>query len=104
VTNIVAKPALPLPETSRSGAEIPPELAAIVMRCLEKRPSRRYQSMRELGEALLPFEVTQRLLKVDTSDLICIEDTGEQAEAVAAPPVVQKLQSSRAFEKLPGMA
>jgi serine/threonine protein kinase len=40
----------PLPD------HLPPSLKAVVVRCLEKDPSRRFQSMVSLREALLPFE------------------------------------------------
>jgi serine/threonine-protein kinase len=36
-------------------AEAPPELGAVVLRCLEKDPARRFASMAELSTALLPF-------------------------------------------------
>jgi eukaryotic-like serine/threonine-protein kinase len=34
---------------------IPPELSAVVMRCIAKEPSARYQNVTELANALLPF-------------------------------------------------
>jgi serine/threonine-protein kinase len=36
-------------------AEAPPELGAVVLRCLEKDPAKRFASMAELSTALLPF-------------------------------------------------
>lgn len=39
---------------------LPPELERVVARCLEKRPEARFQSARELLEALRPFAAPQR--------------------------------------------
>jgi eukaryotic-like serine/threonine-protein kinase len=41
------------PSTLRS--DVPPSLDAIVLRCLQKDPDQRYQSARELGDALAAF-------------------------------------------------
>jgi serine/threonine-protein kinase len=38
--------------------QIPPGLAAVIMRCLEKRPSDRFQSAEDLHTALEPYSVT----------------------------------------------
>jgi serine/threonine protein kinase len=84
VANIVARPPLPLPKVARSGEEISEELDAVVMKCLEKSPHRRYHGMRALAEALVPFETTQKLMTVSDDDLISIEDSGIIA---AADPV-----------------
>jgi serine/threonine-protein kinase len=42
----------PLPKKTPRGERIPPALAAIVMRCLEKRPADRFRSMAALADAL----------------------------------------------------
>ncbi|MFO0762694.1 MAG: serine/threonine-protein kinase [Byssovorax sp.] len=47
-TQVLLQPPPPLPEA-------PPELGAVVMRCLEKDPQKRFASMSELGAALSPF-------------------------------------------------
>ncbi len=44
----------PKPIQSRR-SDVPPELDAIVLRCLEKDPSRRFSSIPELVQALMPF-------------------------------------------------
>jgi serine/threonine protein kinase len=45
----------PLPPLRERAPEIEPELEAVVMRCLEKNPEDRFQSVRELSVALAPF-------------------------------------------------
>ncbi|MDP3158032.1 MAG: protein kinase [Archangium sp.] len=49
---LLTKPPPPLPPKNPLGETIPPELAAVVMQCLEKDPAKRPQSMDELIEAL----------------------------------------------------
>jgi serine/threonine-protein kinase len=44
-----------LPERTPGKERIPPGLTAVVMKCLEKKPSDRYRSMAALAEALAPF-------------------------------------------------
>ncbi len=43
---------VPAPPSERTELEIPAELDAIVMRCLEKEPEQRFQGARELADAL----------------------------------------------------
>ena len=46
------KPPKPLPSKTPRGERIPPWVAAVVLRCLEKKPADRYRSMTALAEAL----------------------------------------------------
>jgi serine/threonine protein kinase len=43
------------PRPSELRADIPPELDAIVLRCLEKEPAGRFHTVTQLAQALLPF-------------------------------------------------
>lgn len=45
----------PTPSVSQLRKEVPRELAAVISRCLEKHPGRRFQSYSELRAALQPF-------------------------------------------------
>jgi serine/threonine-protein kinase len=45
----------PVPSFAQVGARVPPDLEAIVRRCLEKSPEKRYESVGALAEALLPY-------------------------------------------------
>jgi len=52
VTKIRDDPPKPLPDKTPRGERIPAALAAIVVKCLEKKPSDRFRSMAALAEAL----------------------------------------------------
>ncbi|HEU4384593.1 MAG TPA: protein kinase [Anaeromyxobacteraceae bacterium] len=52
VQKIRTEPAPPLPLRTPRRERIPPQLAAVVMKCLEKSPSDRHRSMHALAEAL----------------------------------------------------
>src|SRR5262249_42743436 len=47
----------PTPPSRVTELDIPPDLEAIVMRCLEKKPARRYASATELAGALAKVQV-----------------------------------------------
>jgi eukaryotic-like serine/threonine-protein kinase len=45
----------PLPNIRDKRPDVSPELAAVIERCLEKKPEHRYQTVAELADALAPF-------------------------------------------------
>ncbi len=49
----------PTPPSQRTELEIPPELEAIVMKCLEKDPADRFQTPGELADALAAVPASQ---------------------------------------------
>jgi len=51
-SKLQTEPAPPLPPRTPRRERIPPALAAMVMRCLEKKPADRFRSMASLAEAL----------------------------------------------------
>ncbi len=59
LAQLTQRPPPPVGERSRAGEEIPEPLARVVMRCLEKEPSNRPQSMAELAELLERFDGVQ---------------------------------------------
>ncbi len=55
-TEVIAKVVSdPVPSPSHLRPDLPPALARVVLRALEKDPDRRFQTMRQLAEALTPF-------------------------------------------------
>jgi serine/threonine protein kinase len=99
------------PPASESNPEVPPELDALGQRCLRKRPEERFQTARELGEALeAVLRVLERPAAPAAMDRSLASDPAaarlSSAETLAsmgalhaspvAPPAVRRLQ--RAFQ------
>ncbi len=57
--DVIARPTPPLPEATRAGEAVPAGLRDIVMRCLEKEPAKRPQSMAAVAAVLEPFAGTE---------------------------------------------
>jgi serine/threonine-protein kinase len=107
---------------SKRGAEIPPELDAIIMRAMTVAREDRFESMRELGRALWPFAspVTQAIWVEEFGDPEVVAarmsplpqrahpvvpETGEHATKGALRPVrAEDLGPFEAFEQLPAAA
>ena len=53
------------PSPGSLGFDVPPDLEAVIGRCLEKDPSRRFQSVRELALALAPLAPSRSLISVE---------------------------------------
>ncbi len=56
IAKLISEPPPPMGDVTPGGEAVPPELKRLVMRCLEKDPARRPQSMTVLAELLKPFE------------------------------------------------
>jgi serine/threonine protein kinase len=52
LAELLMRPPRPLPPEAPSGEEISPELRKLIMRCLDKDPSRRFQNMNEMKAAI----------------------------------------------------
>ena len=50
----------PLPSIREKRPDVPPELEAVIAKCLEKNPDNRYQTVAELADALAPFAPRSR--------------------------------------------
>ncbi len=76
VVEITSRPPPPLPDTNALGEPVHPTLKAIINRCLEKDPDRRFQTAEELGAVLEPFV------------------TGAPVRPLASPPVPVPVSSA----------
>jgi serine/threonine-protein kinase len=76
------------PKVRSLRADVPPELEAVVGRCLEKSPDRRFQDVAELAAALFPFAPRRARLSVERCRQI-LRSAGlshAESEVPSAPP------------------
>jgi serine/threonine-protein kinase len=78
-------------------AEVPPELEAIVLRCLEKQPGQRFRNVAELAIALYQFGPRRARISAERCAQLLAESTGSQLELELpsfAPPPNPSLRNS----------
>jgi eukaryotic-like serine/threonine-protein kinase len=94
---IVTEPPAPL---RARRPDVPAELEAVILRCLEKDVARRFQNVAELALALLPFAhersrlSVQRIARVLLGSDALAEKTQPLAAAAADPPTVRLERSA----------
>jgi eukaryotic-like serine/threonine-protein kinase len=104
VINVVmdAAPPLVAPEPLPDGFE------AVVHRCLEKDPTRRFQSAAELAAALAPFApasglpIVERIRKLTTDRMQAVQ-TGDQEAPAPSDPAFATIVNEPVFELAPTM-
>lgn len=89
---------------------VPPELDAVVTRCLQKRPADRFQNVAELAAALLPFgprrarmfaERCQSLLQLIHPELAQLELASLSPPSSTASLTLDQLATSKAISEQP---
>ncbi len=94
VLQIAQSPVPDLPPATREGERLPPGLAAVVLRCLEKLPKDRFASAADLALALEPFATPRRTLdrmptiKVNEDALVFEESELEAAVRPSRAPLI----------------
>jgi serine/threonine protein kinase len=70
--------------------DVPPALAAVIERCLEKDPARRYQNVAELAVALLPFAPSRARLYAQRASSIL----GTKSDSILPAPMSSSIPAS----------
>jgi serine/threonine-protein kinase len=80
--------------------EAPEGLAAVVLKCLEKDPARRFQDIGELARALAPFAAEGSRISVDRIGRVVSAGlrAGDAVALAAAPVVPERSTTSRAWD------
>jgi serine/threonine protein kinase len=91
VVEISGTPPPPLPAMNALGEPIHPTLVAIVMRCLEKSPDRRFQVAEELAAVLEPFVVGTAIAPASS-----VAPAPRRTLAPPPEPELPKLEKSKA--------
>jgi serine/threonine-protein kinase len=91
--HLVTQPPKPLPAIGHSTEPIPAALSELVQRCLEKSPSRRFQSMSELDEALAKIQQAAAA-EVEPTELD-VSDFDVPAAPVFEQSVAQQYEHAR---------
>lgn len=97
----------PIPPIARYRPDVPEDLAAVIERCLAKRPDDRFQSVADFAEALVPFgpsEATYSLYRISgalgikrrTADGELRDSASRTAPAVSPEQVTQISQDETA--------
>jgi serine/threonine-protein kinase len=76
--------------------EVPRDLARIVMRALDRDPARRFQSMRELADAVAPFAPTERASAVVAE---AQRSRGRLGEILVADGLIKPADLARALDE-----
>jgi serine/threonine-protein kinase len=63
--------------------DLPPELCAVVMRCLKKKPDERFQDVRGLAEALAPFAPSHSVSAERVARIVAASKSPSQVAALA---------------------
>lgn len=76
-----------LPPPTQYVPEIPADLSAIIMKCLEKEPDKRYPSAKKMAEALDYFESAQKIVGADSA---AMGKTVVSKSTVSLSPISEK--------------
>jgi len=81
--------------------QLPPLLRAVLGRCLQRDPSRRYQCVEELAAALLPLESMAERTRGRMTGTFRLSE--EFLDAVKVAPPARKLSAAQRFTRLGGL-
>jgi serine/threonine protein kinase len=105
VCAMVASEDPPIPSSLRDG--LPVDLERAVLRCLEKKPERRFQDMGELAAAIAPFAPERARAALERIEAVLgirshsVPRPRPSLDAVASAPTELAIPSSRSLPSLP---